>query len=52
MINEDAYHVEKDDSMYIPSNSKQFIENTGSLDLRFLCTVEPAWKTDDEILSE
>ncbi|MBA4718662.1 MAG: cupin domain-containing protein [Nitrosopumilus sp.] len=51
-IEEEEYHLEKDDSVYVPSNSKQFIENTGSVDLRFLCIVEPAWKADDEILLE
>ncbi len=51
-INEDTYQLEKDDSVYVPPNSKQFIENTGSINLRFLCIVEPAWKTDDEILLE
>jgi len=51
-INDDTYHLEKDDSAYVPPNSKQFIENTGSKNLRFLCIVEPAWKADDEILLE
>ena len=51
-INEDTHHLEKDDSAYVPPNSKQFIENIGSIDLRFLCIVEPAWKADDEILLE
>jgi len=51
-INEDTYQLEKDDSVYVPPNSKQFIENTSSIDLRFLCIVEPAWKADDEILLE
>ena len=51
-INEDTHYLEKDDSVYVPPNSKQFIENIGSIDLRFLCIVEPAWKADDEILLE
>ena len=51
-INEEAYKLEKDDSAYVPPNSKQFIENTGSINLRFLCIVEPAWKAEDEILLE
>ncbi len=51
-IEEEEYHLEKDDSAYVPPNSKQFIENTGSTNLRFLCIVEPAWKADDEILLE
>ena len=52
MINEETYHLEKDDSAYVPPNSKQFIENTGSTNLIFLCIVEPAWKADDETLLE
>ena len=51
-INEETYQLEKDDSVYVPPNSKQFIENTGSINLRFLCIVEPAWKADDQILLE
>ena len=51
-IDEETHHIEKDDSAYVPPNSKQFIENTGSINLRFLCIVEPAWKADDEILLE
>ena len=51
-VNEDTYHLEKDDSVYVPPNSKQFIENVGTNDLKFLCIVEPAWKADDEILLE
>ena len=51
-IDEETHHLEKDDSAYVPPNSKQFIENTGSIDLKFLCIVEPAWKADDEILLE
>ncbi len=51
-IDEDTHHIEKDDSAYVPPNSKQFIENTGSTNLKFLCIVEPAWKAEDEILLE
>ena len=51
-INDEAYKLEKDDSAYVPPNSKQCIENTGIGDLRFLCIVEPAWKAENEILLE
>ena len=51
-VDEDTYHLEKDDSVYVPPNSKQFIENTGKGNFRFLCIVEPAWKVDDELLLE
>ena len=51
-VNNDTFQLEKDDSVYIPPNPKQIIENTGSINLRFLCIVEPAWKADNEILLE
>ena len=51
-IDGDIYNLEKDDSVYVPPNTTQLIENSGSADLRFLCIVEPAWKADDEILLE
>jgi len=51
-VDENTYNLEKDDSVYVPPNSKQFIENTGESNFRFLCIVEPAWKVDDEILLE
>lgn len=51
-VNEETFHVEKDDSIYVPPNSRQQIENKGSEKLRFLCIVEPAWKAADEVLLE
>ena len=51
-VEDESHHLEKDDSAYVPSNSKQFIENVGANDLKFLCIVEPAWKADDEVLLE
>lgn len=51
-INEETYLLEKDDSVYVPPNAEQFIENAGNEILKFLCIVEPAWKADDEVLLE
>ena len=51
-INEESYQLKKDDSVYVPPMSEQYIENTGSVNLRFLCIVEPAWKPEDEIILE
>ena len=51
-INEDTHSLEKNDSAFVPPNSKQFIENSGDVDLKFLCIVEPAWKADDETILE
>ncbi len=35
-------------AIYIPPHSLQYIENTGSSDLKFLCIVDPAWRIEDE----
>ena len=51
-VDENIHRLEKDDSVYVPPNSKQLIENKGKVDLRFLCIVEPAWKIEDETLIE
>ena len=51
-INEEPYQLKKDDSVYVPPMSEQYIENTGLTNLRFLCIVEPAWKPEDEIILE
>jgi mannose-6-phosphate isomerase-like protein (cupin superfamily) len=36
--------------VYIPPGSRQFIRNTGTADLVFLCIVDPKWQADDERL--
>jgi mannose-6-phosphate isomerase-like protein (cupin superfamily) len=51
-IDGNIYHVEKNDSVYVPPRAKQFIENTGNVNLKFLCIVEPAWEMDNEIILE
>ena len=52
---EGVMHVENESSrvrpgqaVYIPGRSRQFIENAGSSELRFLCIVDPAWRREDE----
>ena len=51
-VNDESYQLQKDDSVYVPPMSEQYIENTGLTVLRFLCIVEPAWKSEDEIILE
>jgi mannose-6-phosphate isomerase-like protein (cupin superfamily) len=36
--------------IYIPPGARQFIRNTGTGDLIFLCIVSPKWQADDEKL--
>ncbi len=52
MVNDESFSVKKDDSIYVSPMFEQFIENTGTSDLRFLCIVDPAWKLEDEIILE
>jgi len=51
-IDDEAHSVSKDQAVFVPPMSKQFIENTGKKELKFLCIVDPAWKQEDEILLE
>lgn len=47
-IDDETAAVEPGDTIYIPPNSSQYIENSGKIDLKFLCIVDPAWKKEDE----
>lgn len=47
-INNGKKNIDKDDTIYIPLNAAQFIENTGKENLEFLCIVDPAWTPDAE----
>ncbi len=51
-INGKPYNLIKDDSILVLANSEQYIQNTGSRSLRFLCIVEPSWKQSDEVVLE
>jgi len=51
-IDDAIFKVLKDQAIYIPPHSKQFIENTGKNELKFLCIVDPAWKHEDETVLE
>jgi len=48
----ESQNVSEGDTIIIPPNSVQFIENSGSDDLIFLCIVEPAWQAENEIVLE
>jgi mannose-6-phosphate isomerase-like protein (cupin superfamily) len=47
-IDEETKPVRPHETVYIPPNSMQFIENTENGDLTFLCIVDPAWRAEDE----
>jgi len=47
-INNEAKNVMAGSAIYIPPHGVQWIENTGTVDLVFLCLVDPAWRPEDE----
>ncbi len=49
-IDEESAEISPGDTIYIPPQAVQWIENTGSDDLEFLCIVDPAWQPNAEEL--
>ncbi len=50
-IDDDSLKVKPDSLIYIPPNSKQYIKNTGTSILKFLCIVDPPWIPENEKIS-
>lgn len=48
-IDEETREVGPYDTIYIPPNAVQYIENIGSEELEFICIVDPAWRPEDEV---
>lgn len=49
-VGEEAGPVRAGQAVYIPPGAVQWIENSGSGDLEFLCIVDPPWREKDEEL--
>jgi mannose-6-phosphate isomerase-like protein (cupin superfamily) len=47
-INDEIAPVGPGQAIYIPPHAVQCIYNSGSVDLCFLCIVDPAWRREDE----
>ncbi|MBE0652116.1 MAG: cupin domain-containing protein [Bacteroidales bacterium] len=47
-IDDETRKVTPGQAVYIPPESKQYIKNTGAIDLKFICIVDPAWHIEDE----
>ena len=50
-VDEESEDVCSGDTIYVPPNAIQYIENTGDTDLVFLCIVYPSWRAEDEELA-
>ncbi|MDA1021617.1 MAG: cupin domain-containing protein [Cyanobacteria bacterium] len=51
-INDECATLEPGDTVYIPPNAKQCIENISDQELVFICIVDPAWKEEDEVVTK
>jgi mannose-6-phosphate isomerase-like protein (cupin superfamily) len=49
-INGQQRSVKQCDTVYIPAGAVQYIENTGSVSLKFLCIVNPPWQPACEMI--
>jgi mannose-6-phosphate isomerase-like protein (cupin superfamily) len=49
-INDEIEPVHGGHAIYIPPNSTQFFQNTGTKDLIFIWIVDPAWRKEDELI--
>lgn len=51
-IDAETCPVEAGSMVYVPPGGMQFLENTGTSDIEFLCLVDPAWRIEDETVVE
>jgi mannose-6-phosphate isomerase-like protein (cupin superfamily) len=42
--------VKSGDCIYIPPNTIQYLKNTGAVELKFICIVDPAWRKESEVI--
>jgi len=49
-IDDEVQKVLPGDAVYIPPHARQFIHNSGTEPLVFICIVDPAWRIEDEII--
>jgi mannose-6-phosphate isomerase-like protein (cupin superfamily) len=45
-----ATHLQAGDVLFIPAGAEQYVDNTGTQTVRFLCIVDPAWSEESEIV--
>ena len=48
-VGEEQKKVTRNDIIFVPPMSRQFLENDGEAPLVAVCIVDPAWKQEDEI---
>lgn len=51
-VGRESEQVHAGHCVFIPQGEEQWIENTGRIDLAFLCLVDPPWEERDEEILE
>ncbi len=51
-VGDESEAVEAGQAVYIPAGEVQWIENRGTVDLAFLCIVDPPWQEENEEVLE
>jgi mannose-6-phosphate isomerase-like protein (cupin superfamily) len=51
-IEDEIVDIKAGQAVYIPPGSRQFIQNSGIEDLKFLCIVCPVWRKDNDVVFE
>ena len=51
-INDQVTQIEAGTTVYVQPGGEQCLENTGAVDIEFLCLVDPAWREEDETVLE
>lgn len=51
-IEDVPFELKKGQIVLVPANAKQYIENTGDVDLEFLAINQPAWESANEVILE
>lgn len=51
-VGDESEALEAGQTVHIPPGEIQWIENTGAVDLAFLCIVDPPWRSEDEEVLE
>ncbi len=51
-INDQVALIEAGTTLYVHPGGEQSLENTGAVDIEFLCLVDPAWREEDETVLE
>lgn len=49
-IGEQVKEMQTGDLVFIPAGERQYIQNIGDTDLKFLCVVSPPWSKEQEVV--